>query len=194
MDVFFGSCGFCFKSLSQNSALTFRLMFGIYAHAMDKYIYKLGICFLTFLALAFLHPFPAFASAGEKSAEKEQCFKYETTVITLTGTIKKEVHPGTPNYESIANGDEALVYWFLYLDKPVCVSATIVNGEVEDDEERNIRKVQIVPMEDHLYDKAKEKVNKKVAITGTLFHQIFSRHYTKVLISVKSSADIKIAR
>src|SRR6266545_7040763 len=35
-----------------------------------------------------------------------QCLEYEPKLVSLSGVIVRETHPGPPNFESVANGDE----------------------------------------------------------------------------------------
>lgn len=53
-----------------------------------------------------------------------KCLEYEPKVISLSGTLVRETHPGRPNYESIAGGDEPETIWVLRLKEAICVLAS----------------------------------------------------------------------
>lgn len=114
-------------------------------------------------------------------ASEPQCFKYEPTVVNLSGTIKKIVFPGPPNYEDIKKGDTPEPYWVLFIKKPICVVAA------PDDEfnetESNVVSLQLIIDN---YAPYKGFVGKNVVVTGKLTHAISGHHHTKVLIEVQN--------
>ena len=65
-----------------------------------------------------------FALAGGVGlTAQDPCLRYEPAISELTGTIKRVVFPGPPNYESVTRGDKPETCWVLYLPKKVCVDA-----------------------------------------------------------------------
>jgi len=54
---------------------------------------------------------------------RAQCLQYEPNVVSLSGVIVRETHPGRPNYSSVAEGDEPETIWVLKLEKAICVLA-----------------------------------------------------------------------
>lgn len=48
---------------------------------------------------------------------------------TLEGTLGREVHPGPPDFASIADGDAALPLLILTLQQPICTAERAIDGE-----------------------------------------------------------------
>ena len=109
----------------------------------------------------------------------QTCLSYEPDTVVLKGTIRRHTFPGPPNYESVAKGDQAETVWLLHLTQPICVSASS-----EWEKETGVSKLQLVFANSSQYDKA--LLNRKVDVTGTLYHQHTGHHHTKVLITVGS--------
>jgi uncharacterized protein DUF4431 len=109
------------------------------------------------------------------------CLPYEPTTVTLEGTMSRRVFPGPPNFASVAEGDEKLVYWILRLKNPICVGSGVVANHV-DEPERRVLEVQIAPKDDQFYKQNRKAVGRRVKITGTLFHQHTGWHVTKVVL------------
>jgi len=107
-----------------------------------------------------------------------QTHQYEPFIDTLTGVIHRETFPGTPNYESIKDGDEIESYWILFLDHPIAVQ----QGSEVDVAESNVSKTQIIPSSPAQYKKYHNLIGKRVRVIGKLMHQISGHHKTKVLI------------
>ena len=107
----------------------------------------------------------------------QTCVSYEPDTVVLKGTIRRHTFAGPPNYESIAKGDQAEVVWLLHLTQPICVSASS-----DWEKETGVSKVQLVFADRSGYDKS--LLNRKVDVTGTLYHQHTGHHHTKVLIKV----------
>jgi len=94
--------------------------------------------------------------------------------------MSRRVFPGPPNFESVAKGDEKLVYWILRLKSPICVGSADVTDEVNEPEP-TVLEVQIAPGDDRFYKRYRKAVGKPVKVTGTLFHQQTVWHVTKVV-------------
>lgn len=116
----------------------------------------------------------------------QTCLSYEPDTVVLKGTIRRHTFPGPPNYESVAKGDQAETVWLLHLTQPICVSASS-----EWEKETGVSKLQLVFANSSQYDKA--LLNRKVDVTGTLYHQHTGHHHTKVLITV-GSIKIQVPR
>jgi hypothetical protein len=116
--------------------------------------------------------------------ETNDCFEYETDV-KLTGTIKRETFPGPPEWESVEKGDEPLIYWILHLDKPICMSQR-KQDDLIDVAERGIDRTQInVANLKGMYKNYQHLLNKRVKVTGTLYHQHSPYHVTTVVMMAK---------
>ena len=76
-------------------------------------------------------------------AADQSCLEYEPKVVTLSGTITRHLEYGPPNYGEDPAHDDKEIYWYLDLDKSICVS-----GKNEDspemEGENGVRQLQIV--------------------------------------------------
>ena len=114
-----------------------------------------------------------------------ECLPYEPASSTIAGTITRGAFPGRPNFTSIADGDEKLVYWILTLDSPACVGSTTLATEVNE-VESGVSEIQLVPRDDRFYEQYQGVIGKHVKATGTLFHQHSAWHMTRVVLQVDS--------
>ena len=122
--------------------------------------------------------FVLFLSNGS-FAQKRNCLKYEPDIVTLSGVIERHTFPGRPNYESIKNGDEPETVWILKLQKSICVVAA--DSDQFNETEYNARRMHLV-LQPQQYKQYEKLLNRKVVVTGTLFHAITGHHHTKVLL------------
>jgi len=120
-------------------------------------------------------------------ASDKVCLEYEPVVVILSGKITRHMEYGAPGYGEDPTHDEKEVYWYLDLDRPLCVNG---KDEVSPDmeSEEDIRELQIVF---HKYPTG-QWVGHRATITGTLFHSDSGHHHTKVLI--KSESITRTAR
>jgi hypothetical protein len=106
-----------------------------------------------------------------------QCLEYEPKVVRLSGVIVRETHPGRPNYESIANGDEPETIWVLKLKKAICVSASDdINVEADNEKE-----IQLV-LEAEQYKRYRRLLGQRVTASGKLFHSHTGHHHKTLLL------------
>lgn len=108
-----------------------------------------------------------------------QCLKYEPAVVKLKGTLISRTFPGPPEYSSISRGDRAERALLLLLDEPICVEGN-KSSDINTEWESDVVLVHVAPTSG--YNISDELMNKKVIVTGTLFHSITGHHRTKVLI------------
>jgi hypothetical protein len=144
-----------------------------------------------------LAAWPGASSLGQapvaQPAER-RVFHYEPEAAEVAGTLEQQTFAGPPGYESIANGDEVLRYWFLRLRSPVDVVATNPKDPVNGVAERRVKILQLVlKSSDNAAWAALNaaKPGDRAAVKGTLFHQQTGHHFTRVLISVDSLAVTK---
>ena len=116
-------------------------------------------------------------------ASGQQCLEYGPTV-SLTGTLRSQVFPGPPNYESIKRGDGKETAIILTLAAPVCTTGNDPQGI--DVPESAIRDVQLVVIKDAHWPAVHRLMGKRAIVTGTLFHAHTGHHRTKVLLTVAS--------
>jgi len=109
-----------------------------------------------------------------------QCLGYEPKAVSLSGSLVRETHPGRPNYESIARGDEAETIWVLRLRQAVCVLTS--NEEIENVKEESEKEVQLV-LEPGQFKRYRNLLGKKVTITGRLFHGHTGHHHKRLLLT-----------
>jgi hypothetical protein len=117
---------------------------------------------LTFLAAL---AFATTANAG--------CLRYEPADVTLTGKVTVKPFP--------AGSHEPI----LKLAEPVCVDGT-PKGSYDSKSERNVTELQMVFAS---YPFGAQWHNKRVIVTGKLFHAFTEAHRTKVLIMVKNARE-----
>jgi hypothetical protein len=129
------------------------------------------------LAVVMCGLLPASASQAADATDPS-CLEYEPAVVTLSGTITRHLEYGPPNYGEDPAHDEKGFYWFLDLDKPICVNGSDEDSPDEEGE-TGVRRLQIVY---NRYPKGRGWIGHKASITGTLFHAHTAHHYTKVLI------------
>ena len=107
-----------------------------------------------------------------------QCFEYEPKVTSLSGTLTRETFPGRPNYENIENGDEPETYWILKLDKSIC----LIPSDELNVQEFDVKDIQLV-LDSAQYKKYTNYMNKRVVVTGTLFHSHTGHHHKRILLT-----------
>ena len=109
----------------------------------------------------------------------QKCLSYEPDAVTLNGTIRQHTFPVPPNYESVANGDQAERVWVLHLAAPICVSASS-----DWEEETGVSDVQLVIANG--YSQYRKLLGRRVVVNGTMFRAHTGHHHTKVLLTVSS--------
>jgi len=117
------------------------------------------------------------AGISTPGSAEAQCLEYEPKVVSLSGVIVRETHPGRPNYESIANGDEPETIWVLKLKKAICVLASDdINVEVDKEKE-----IQLV-LEAEQYKRYRRLLGQRVTVSGKLFHSHTGHHHKTLLL------------
>jgi len=109
-----------------------------------------------------------------------QCLDYEPSIVELTGTMKRVVFPGPPNYESVKGGDEPEPYWVLYLDSAICV-----NNDPKSDFNVAESKIKSLQLLIGSYDKYRHLLGQKVIVKGMLTHSFTGHHHTPVMLGVR---------
>jgi hypothetical protein len=115
------------------------------------------------------------------SASGQKCLGYGPTV-SLTGTLRSQVFPGPPNYESIRRGDHKETAIILTLVARACTTGNDPQGF--DVPETGIREMQLVVTKDAHWKTIRRLMGKRAIVTGTLFHAHTAHHRTKVLVDV----------
>ncbi|MYN44716.1 DUF4431 domain-containing protein [Pseudoduganella sp. FT93W] len=121
-----------------------------------------------------------FAPAQAVLAEPMACLQYQPETVVVTGTLHRATFPGRPNYESVANGDEAETGFYLSLDTPICtLSGTGADREAFD----SVREIQLV-LNEKQYAALRPRLGKKVEARGQLFSAHTGHHHANVLMRV----------
>ncbi|HKR59365.1 MAG TPA: DUF4431 domain-containing protein [Pyrinomonadaceae bacterium] len=121
--------------------------------------------------------------AGFYRSGNGQCLKYGPAVVTVAGTLRSQIFPGLPNYESIKRGDRKERAIIVTLAAPTC-STRNDSPQGLDDPETDIREMQLVVTKSAHWKTVERRLGKRVVVTGTLFHAHTGHHRTKVLIEV----------
>ena len=116
-------------------------------------------------------------------AEDESCLSYSPSVVTLTGKITTHMEYGAPNYGQDPAHDEKLWYWYLDLDKPICMRAG--NDDSYNSADADLRRLQIL-YKDFPRERARW-LKHHVSITGELLRRDAGRHFTRVLMDPKKT-------
>ena len=102
--------------------------------------------------------------SGSAAAE---CLRYG--VVNLMGRLVQQTHPGPPDYESPARGDEARVIWIVQFDRGVCIAGSYSSYPLAYSE----REIQLVLGADQYartYQHAQYEhlLGQKIVVTGRL--------------------------
>jgi hypothetical protein len=120
-----------------------------------------------------LYWFSLFAVLAFATSANADCLRYEPASVTLTGEVTVKPFPG--------NSHEPI----LKLAEPVCVDGT-PKASYDSKSERNVTELQMVFAS---YPFGAQWHNKRVTVTGKLFHAFTQSHRTKVLIMVKTARE-----
>lgn len=101
------------------------------------------------------------------------CLRYEPANVTLTGKVTVKAFSGDRNDP------------ILKLAEPVCVDAS-AKASYDSKSEKNVTELQMVFAS---YPFGAQWHNKRVTVTGKLFHAFTQAHRTKVLIMVKDAKE-----
>ena len=130
--------------------------------------------------------FAGFPTLALCQTSREDCLRYEPTVVELKGKLSRRVFAGPPNFTSVKKGDAREVVWMLRLLKPICTGD---DRNVTD--EKNVTVVQLVflnPTEQ--YARYRQLPGHTVVVSGRLFHWHTAHHRTRVLAKVDAIRKI----
>ena len=116
-------------------------------------------------------------SAHWVSAES-RCLNYNEDGVVMTGKVMIKTFFGPPNYGENPSTDSKETQAILKLDQPVCTNADPKNDE---EAEAGLTEITLVPMQKINF---RSYANKRIRVTGNLFHAFTGHHHTSVLISV----------
>jgi hypothetical protein len=128
------------------------------------------------LVLVVLLAAPAPAPAPAHA----DCLTYAGPV-ELAGVLARRTFAGPPNYESVARGDRPETMWLLRLDQPACVAADARDATGFNVAVASVREIQLVVTPEQ-YQRYRDRVGRRVALSGTLFGAETGHHHTPVLL------------
>ena len=99
----------------------------------------------------------------------------------VAGVLVVETFPGPPNYESIANGDQAETYYMLRLDRAVCVSPDSTD-ELSSNEPVTLETVQLVFTRESDFARYRGWLRRHVRVSGEWMPAHTAHHRTSMLI------------
>ncbi|WP_371865279.1 DUF4431 domain-containing protein [Duganella aquatilis] len=108
--------------------------------------------------------------------------KYEPKTVAVIGKLHRETFPGRPNFESVANGDEAETGFYLSLESPIC---TVGGSGADQVSFESVRKIQLV-LNEKQYAFLRPKLGTKVILQGQLFSAHTGHHHADVLMRVSN--------
>lgn len=117
---------------------------------------------------------------------KETWYTYESETVTLTGLLVTEMAYGPLNYGENPETDKKEYFPVLKLSNPISIKAE-PKDELNGEPLRGIREIQLVI---HVQDDFNLK-NRKIEVTGKLFHSITGHHHKKVLLDVDKIGTVE---
>ena len=121
-----------------------------------------------------------FLSLFSPAAHAAACLKYEPEQVALSGTLHRATFPGRPNFESIADGDEAETGFYLTLGQAICTEG---NGDPEREPRKDVREIQLV-LTPAQYAALRPQLGKQVQLRGKMFSSFTGHHHADVLLRV----------
>ncbi|MCA1602927.1 MAG: hypothetical protein LC776_15275, partial [Acidobacteria bacterium] len=99
------------------------------------------------------------------SASGQKCLEYGPTV-SLKGTLRSQMFPGPPNYDSIKRGDRKETAIILQLAARACTTGNDPQGL--DVPETGLREMQLVVRKEAHWKIIRRLIGKRAIVTGTL--------------------------
>jgi hypothetical protein len=123
----------------------------------------------------------AFGALSCSQSLAGDCVNYGPSVVKVTGSIFTKEYFGPPNYGENPSTDSRERFYFIALDRPLCVA-----GDRKGDQkaENTVKTMEMV-----YYPGTFQKIwlGKHVSVTGTLFHAITAHHHSPVLITANET-------
>lgn len=115
--------------------------------------------------------------------ERSGCLTYQDTV-EVRGILRREIHPGPPNYESVAGGDAEETGFYVHLAETVCTLATRGSPDPGEEPLDSVRRVQLV-LDSVGYARLRPQLDHQVTVRGTLFSAFTGHHHAPLLLQVE---------
>lgn len=109
----------------------------------------------------------------------EPCARYAPVSVTLSGKLERMTFPGRPNFESVAEGDEAETGFYLLLSKKLCVDGD--KDAADSYPQSGVGLIQLV-LDKEGYEKLLPSLGRNVTLEGTLYAAHTGHHHAPVLM------------
>jgi Domain of unknown function (DUF4431) len=113
-----------------------------------------------------------------------ECLDYEPAMITIQGSVSLKPAYGPPGFGEDPKHDAREDYLALTLDAPVCMKASS-EPHTDDVSETEIKAMQLVFRNGEAFKQTEQWIEKRISVTGSLFHGFTGHHHTTVLLKVK---------
>jgi hypothetical protein len=113
-----------------------------------------------------------------------ECLDYEPAMVTIQGNLSLKPAYGPPGFGEDPKHDAREDYLALTLDAPVCMKAS-PEPHTDDVSETEIKAMQLVFRNGEAFKQTKQRIGKRISVTGSLFHGFTGHHHTTVLLKVK---------
>lgn len=145
-------------------------------------------------ALAFVTALSA--AGGRAQATASACLRYEPDTVALSGVLRRETHPGPPNYESVRAGDAPETGFYLHLALPVCARGRPVGDGEPDPTAAPVDSAHVVQLvlDRAGYARLRPSLGREVTLRGTLFSAYTGHHHAPLLLTPLASTRAGSAR
>jgi hypothetical protein len=122
--------------------------------------------------------------AAQHPASAHACLSYRDT-LELRGTLRHEVFPGPPNFQSVADGDEPHGGFYVHLIEVVCARPS--TRHAEDPTEAPLDSVAYVQLvlDSAGYERLRPHLDQVVTVRGTIFSAHTGYHHAPVLLQIQ---------
>lgn len=127
----------------------------------------------------------AAVCAGNPARQPPGCLRYEPASVELRGRLDRVMRYGPPGYGETPDADQRLEVPILTLARPIDVCAD-PNSATNNEDVHAVTEVQLIPgrqVDTGAY------VGKDVVAAGTLFRAHAGRHFTPVVMNVRSLGE-----
>lgn len=141
-----------------------------------------------FVAARFLQFFIALLIfATHAIAAEIKCAAYEPAETAITGKVIRLTFPGRPNFESVAQGDEAEIHLYLVPIHPICTDGDANSATYYP--QRDVKLVQLL-LEQSQYKELKGSLGENVTLIGTLFAAHTAHHHAPLLLQLSRRSPL----
>jgi hypothetical protein len=111
---------------------------------------------------------------------------YDPAITRCKGKLTLQYFPGSPNFESIKDGDRKEGAYILTLDEPLSVVPTKTPNELlGSGKENNVKVIQLVPIKQSTKT-LRSLLGKHLVVEGKLFHSDNGHHHARILMELNT--------